>query len=103
MPELTLGQRSFVLHGLHSPSSQKMFNLRKIFTVATVLFAATSTVAAEGRGPLITNKVYFDIKQGDKDLGRSTSPALLHTMKPWPSHSLFLVVMGLYGKVGISL
>lgn len=56
-----------------------MFNLRNIFTFAIVLFVAIWTVAAEGKGPLITNKVYFDIKQGDKNLGRSTSPALLHT------------------------
>jgi len=80
-----------------------MFNLRNIFTFAVVLFAAIWTVTAEGKGPLITNKVYFDIKQGDKNLGRSTSPALLHTTKPWHSHSLYLVVIGLYGKVGFSL
>jgi len=55
-----------------------MFNLRNIFTFAVILFAAIWTVAAEGKGPLITNKVYFDIKQGDENLGR--------------------IVMGLYGK-----
>ena len=59
-----------------------MLNLRNIFTLAIVLFAGIWTVAAEGKGPLITNKVYFDIKQGDKNLGRSMSPALLHTTKP---------------------
>jgi peptidyl-prolyl cis-trans isomerase B (cyclophilin B) len=41
------------------------------FVVATLaaLFCAQSVEAA--RGPKITSKVYFDIKHGDKDLGRS--------------------------------
>ncbi|KAJ8522482.1 hypothetical protein ONZ45_g951 [Pleurotus djamor] len=43
--------------------------------VVVALFCAQSVEAA--KGPRITNKVYFDIKHGDKDLGR--------------------VVMGLYG------
>ena len=40
------------------------------FVVATLaaIFCAQSVEAA--RGPRITNKVYFDIKHGDKDLGR---------------------------------
>lgn len=41
------------------------------------IFAVT-LVAADPKGPKITNKVYFDIKHGDKELGR--------------------IVMGLYGK-----
>ncbi len=60
-----------------------MFNLRNIFTLAIVLLAGIWTVTAEGKGPLITNKVYFDIKQGDKSLGRSMSPALLYTTRPY--------------------
>ncbi|GAB5587957.1 Peptidyl-prolyl cis-trans isomerase B [Umbelopsis nana] len=45
--------------------------------VAFVLVALTTLVSA-AKGPLISNKVYFDIKQGDKDLGR--------------------IVIGLFGK-----
>ncbi|KAG9049574.1 Peptidyl-prolyl cis-trans isomerase B [Tulasnella sp. UAMH 9824] len=41
------------------------------------IFAATAVVAAS-KGPVITNKVYFDIEHGDKPMGR--------------------IVMGLYGK-----
>ncbi|KAG0225421.1 cytochrome P450 monooxygenase 9 [Actinomortierella wolfii] len=37
------------------------------FTVALFAFAA---VAAAARGPVITNKVYFDIEQGGEPLGR---------------------------------
>ena len=58
-----------------------MLNLRNIVTLATVFFAGIWAVSAQGKGPLITNKVYFDVKQGDKNLGRSTSPALLHTTR----------------------
>ncbi|KAI8877220.1 peptidyl-prolyl cis-trans isomerase B2 [Backusella circina FSU 941] len=35
----------------------------------TVLIALTTLVAAT-KGPLVTDKVYFDIKQGDENLGR---------------------------------
>ena len=60
-----------------------MLNFRNILTLAVVLLAGIWTVTAEGEGPLITNKVYFDIKQGDQNLGRSTSLALLHTTEPY--------------------
>ena len=60
-----------------------MLNFRIILTLAVVLLAGMWTVTAEGKGPLITNKVYFDIKQGDKNLGRSTSQAPLHTTEPY--------------------
>ncbi len=43
-----------------------------------LLFLFALCLLAEAKGPKITNKVYFDIKQGDKSLGR--------------------IVMGLYGK-----
>ena len=36
-----------------------------------LVFYASSVEAA--RGPVITHKVYFDIKHGDKDLGRGGS------------------------------
>ena len=41
------------------------------FVLVTVaaFFCAQSVEAA--KGPKITHKVYFDIKHGDKDLGRS--------------------------------
>ncbi len=43
------------------------------FVLVTVaaLFCAQPVEAA--KGPKITNKVYFDIKHGDKDMGRSES------------------------------
>ncbi|KAI4143780.1 MAG: hypothetical protein LQ340_006873 [Diploschistes diacapsis] len=47
-----------------------------LILTAVFLFMAQTTAAA--RGPKITNKVYFDITHGDKDLGR--------------------IVIGLYGK-----
>nr|VWO99415.1 Peptidyl-prolyl cis-trans isomerase (PPIase) (EC [Ganoderma boninense] len=49
-----------------------------LVTVAA-FFCAQSVEAA--KGPRISHKVYFDIKHGDKDLGR--------------------VVLGLYGGVGV--
>lgn len=60
-----------------------MFNLRNIFAPALVLLAGIWSVTAQGKGPLITNKVYFDIKQGDENLGRSMSSALLYTTMPY--------------------
>ncbi|KAG2188113.1 hypothetical protein INT44_000864 [Umbelopsis vinacea] len=47
------------------------------FLVAFVLVALTTLVSA-AKGPVISNKVYFDIKQGDETLGR--------------------IVIGLFGK-----
>ena len=44
-----------------------------LLTIAA-FFCAQSVEAA---GPRITKKVYFDIKHGDKDLGRSACPSLV--------------------------
>lgn len=56
------------------PLSATMIFLRASFALVVVsvvaLFCAQSVEAA--KGPKITNKVYFDIKQGDENLGRST-------------------------------
>ena len=54
------------------PPSTTMFG-RITFAFLVLTFAAffcAQSVEAE-RGPKITNIVYFDIKHGDKDLGRS--------------------------------
>ncbi|KAF9436394.1 Peptidyl-prolyl cis-trans isomerase B [Entomortierella beljakovae] len=51
------------------------FKRALVFGVALVVLAVT---AQASKGPVITNKVYFDIKQGDKSLGR--------------------IVIGLFGK-----
>ena len=56
--------------------------------VSTVAFHCAQSVEA-AKGPKITHKVYFDIKQGDKDLGRSKS--LQHLIGcPSPLHKLQL-------------
>ena len=37
--------------------------------------------SVEAKGPRITHKVYFDIKHGDKDLGRSAYPCFLGSVR----------------------
>ena len=59
--------------------STTMFLRRSLIVIllATVaaFFCAQSVEAA--KGPKITNKIYFDIKHGDKELGRSTCLVLV--------------------------
>ncbi|KAH9839486.1 cyclophilin-like domain-containing protein [Rhodofomes roseus] len=45
-------------------------SLLAILLVTVAAFFCAQSVDAAGNGPKITNKVYFDIKHGDKDLGR---------------------------------
>ena len=52
------------------------------FSIKSLIFlviVALATIVSASTNPKITNKVFFDIKQGDKDLGR--------------------IVLGLYGEV----
>jgi len=55
-----------------------MLSLYRLVAFVVAFMAVGFHVAEATKGPLITNKVYFDIKQGDVELGR--------------------IVMGLYGK-----
>ncbi|KAG0946672.1 hypothetical protein G6F57_006718 [Rhizopus arrhizus] len=54
------------------------FNIATLFITLLVALCTFRFVSAETKGPAITDKIYFDIKQGEKSLGR--------------------IVFGLYGK-----
>jgi peptidyl-prolyl cis-trans isomerase B (cyclophilin B) len=54
------------------------FTLALGITASLLAFGPGAVLAESKKGPVITNKVYFDVKHGDKELGR--------------------IVMGLYGK-----
>ena len=54
-----------------SPADTNMF-AKISFAFVFVTLASLFFVAEAAKGPKITNKVYFDIKHGDKELGRST-------------------------------
>ena len=73
--------------------------LRASFALLVVTFAALFCAhsAEAARGPKVTNKVYFDIKHGDKDLGRSTYPPISR----WHVTEAVVqkVVVGLFGGV----
>lgn len=78
-----------------------MISLRALLPLALLVLATVFTTvvnAADSKGPKITNKVYFDIKQGDQDLGRSKY-LLLSPYVILDSLYEGLVVIGLYGKV----
>lgn len=45
------------------------------FAIVLVTILASTYTADAAKGPKVTHMVFFDIKQGDKDLGRGVSLA----------------------------
>jgi hypothetical protein len=83
---LTAGAWTRVCHSVCSEPrlawlgrSEPSFHSTTMFFAKATLFFVVATLAAvfcaqsveAARGPKITSKIYFDIKHGDKDLGRS--------------------------------
>jgi peptidyl-prolyl cis-trans isomerase B (cyclophilin B) len=61
------------------PKLSSPFKLLSALSLALIAIVALTASSAEAaKGPVITNKVYFDIEHGGKPMGR--------------------IVMGLYGK-----
>jgi peptidyl-prolyl cis-trans isomerase B (cyclophilin B) len=58
-------------------------SLAVLLVTVAALFSVQSVEAA--KGPKITHKVYFDVKHGDKDMGRSTYLSL------WPETAYLMV------------
>lgn len=67
-----------------SPSSTMIFSRLTLgFLLVTIaaFFCAQSVEAA--KGPRISHKVYFDIKHGDKELGRSAFSSSFASSHTW--------------------
>lgn len=56
---------------------------RAAFAFLFVSFLAFFYTAEAAKGPKITHKVFFDIKHGDEDMGRS----MFSLFDPWASES----------------
>ena len=92
------------LSGIARPSLHfTLFSPNMFFAKASLIFVVVSLAAVfcaqsveAARGPKITSKVYFDIKHGDKDMGRSafTSHSSSEFQLIAPT-----VVLGLFGGV----
>ena len=96
--------RGAYAHTFSSSSTMIFSRLTLGFLLVTIaaFFCAQSVEAA--KGPRISHKVYFDIKHGDKDLGRGTysSSLCFHILGGTSLSDICLVVvLGLYGGVCI--
>jgi hypothetical protein len=59
-----------------------MFVRASLFLLVATLAALLCVQPVEARGPKVTHKVYFDIKHGEKTVGRSASRAPLLSRVP---------------------